>query len=93
MSNLMKWNAIITFNINFRLDKTFWIKIWKKTKYFTVWIHLWDKKMSLPLKIEIVDQSVTKTLKFEDSTLISQACIIIREKINQTNLKKGEHHM
>lgn len=39
--------------------------------------------MSLSLKVSIVEKNVVKTLQFEPSTIVYDACRIIREKISE----------
>ncbi len=41
---------------------------------------------SLSLKISVVDNSVVKTMQFDPSTIVFDACRIIREKIPEATL-------
>lgn len=45
--------------------------------------------MALALKIHIVEQNVTKMMQFDPSTMVFDACRIIREKITEANLGQG----
>ena len=42
--------------------------------------------MTLALKIHIVEQNVRKMMQFDPSTVVFEACRIIREKITEANL-------
>lgn len=46
--------------------------------------------MALALKIHIVEQNVTKMMQFDPSTMVFDACRIIREKITEANLGQGK---
>lgn len=39
--------------------------------------------MTLSLKVSIVEKNIVKTLQFEPSTIVYDACRIIREKISE----------
>ncbi len=45
---------------------------------------------SLSLKISIVGSSVTKTMQFDPSTIVFDACKIIRDRIPEANHGNGE---
>lgn len=47
--------------------------------------------MALALKIHIVEQNVRKMMQFEPTTLVYDACRIIREKITEANLGQGKN--
>ena len=46
--------------------------------------------MTLALKIHIVEQNVRKMMQFDPSTMVFDACRIIREKITEANLGQGK---
>lgn len=47
--------------------------------------------MTLALKIHIVEQNVRKMMQFDPSTMVFEACRIIREKITEANLGQGKN--
>lgn len=49
--------------------------------------------MTLALKIHIVEQNVRKMMQFDPSTMVFDACRIIREKITEANLGQGKHYL
>lgn len=48
--------------------------------------------MALALKIHIVEQNVTKMMQFDPSTMVFDACRIIREKITEANLGQAKDY-
>jgi talin len=44
---------------------------------------------SLSLKISVVEKNVVKTMQFEPSTMVYDACRLIKDKITEANTGPG----
>jgi talin len=44
---------------------------------------------TLSLKISVVEKNVVKTMQFEPSTMVYDACRLIKDKITEANIGPG----
>ncbi len=48
---------------------------------------------TLSLKISVVGSSVVKTMQFDPSTIVFDACRIVRDRIPEANIGNGERQL